>query len=333
MGWKGAIRTIAAAQRRAEREAQRRRRELEKEHQRYMKMQELEQAAYDVQEYENYVSLLTSVHKECSNNWDWESIKSSEQPEKPDKSSAYENQARTILNNYKPSVFDKLFNKIEKKQSHMVTEIENAIEKDEQKNKNELNKYEQEFEDWKNAKELATKILEGSPEAYLEAINQTEPFADINELGSSIEFIVRDKTTIEANMHVNSEKVVPKEIKSLLKSGKLSVKNMPKGLFFELYQDYVCSCILRVVREIFALLPIEAVLINAKGKLLSSKTGHIEEQTILSVAIPIKTLNNINLDMIDPSDSMENFVHNMSFKKSKGFEAVNDVEISELDIN
>lgn len=97
---------------------------------------------------------------------------------------------------------------------------------------------------------------------------------------------------------------------------------MPKGRFYELYQDYVCSCILRVARELFALLPIEMVIIHAIGNLLNSKTGHLEDKPIISVATPRKTLETFNFEMLDPSDSMENFVHKMTFKKTKGFEAV-----------
>lgn len=66
MGWKGTLRSLAAAQRRAEREAKRRQRELERQRKQLEKMEELELAAYEVQTFENYVDLLQSVHKECS---------------------------------------------------------------------------------------------------------------------------------------------------------------------------------------------------------------------------------------------------------------------------
>ena len=68
--------------------------------------------------------------------------------------------------------------------------------------------------------------------------------------------------------------------------------------------------------------PIEMVIIHAIGNLLNSKTGHLEDKPIISVAIPRKTLETFNFEMLDPSDSMENFVHKMTFKKTKGFEAV-----------
>ncbi len=74
--------------------------------------------------------------------------------------------------------------------------------------------------------------------------------------------------------------------------------------------------------KIYALLPIERVLINAKDNLLNPKTGHVEEQIILSVMVMRKTFEALNLNNIDPSDAMKNFVHNMKFKKTTGFDVI-----------
>ena len=104
---------------------------------------------------------------------------------------------------------------------------------------------------------------------------------------------------------------------------------MNKGKFNELYQDYICSCVLRVARELFALLPIENVFVTAIGELLNKQSGHIEEQPILSVNIPKNSLDKLNLGLIDPSDSMRNFVHNMDFKKTTGFNAVTRLSVVE----
>ncbi len=164
----------------------------------------------------------------------------------------------------------------------------------------------------------------------METIRETDPFADIQSLGSSFEFNVPDQRTIGAVFRVNADEVIPLETRSLLKSGKLSVKRIPTSKFNELYQDYVCSCVLRVAREILALLPVEFVIVTALGTLLDTRSGHIEEQPIVSAAIPRRTLERLNMASIDPSDSMSNFVHRMGFRKTKGFSAIAQVEPSEL---
>ena len=99
-----------------------------------------------------------------------------------------------------------------------------------------------------------------------------------------------------------------------------SVKQIPKGRFYELYQDHICSSVLRVAREVFAILPpVRVVFVHAACDLINTQTGYKDEQTILSVAIPRESLMDLNFEAVDCSDSMANFVHNMNFRKTKGF--------------
>jgi len=305
-----------------EREARRRQRELELQRKELAKMQELERAQFEVNEFENYIELIKSIHKECEKFWNWEEIKSSNPPEEPQPQQRNEVKAQKVFDNYTPSFFDKLFHKIEKKKSALLKEIEKAKEEDRIEHKKAYDEYLQNYQEWKTLTEIANKICAGDIEAYVEAIKEVNPFEEIKQIGSSIKFSVINKDLIECNLDVHDEKVIPKEEKSLLKSGKLSVRQIPTSRFYDLYQDYVCGCVLRIARELFSLLPIEMALINAHSKLLNTKTGHIEDMPILSAAIPKRTLEGLNFDEIDPSDSMKNFVHKMSFKKHQGFNPV-----------
>lgn len=166
------------------------------------------------------------------------------------------------------------------------------------------------------------RVLALEPQALVEAIHKLDPFSDISELGTDIRFAANEPTILEATIHVHSDSVVPKEVKGLLQSGRLSVKQMPRGKVTELFQDYVYGCVLRVANELFSALPIDTVIVTATDTLLNTATGHLEETPILSAAIPRRTLSRMNLEHIDPSDSMSNFVHRMKFKKIKGFEGV-----------
>ena len=322
MGWKSTLRSIQAAARRAEREAQRRQRELERQRAQLAKMQALERAAYEVQVYENYIEVLLSIHKECSDTWNWESIRSASPPAGPVKSSGQEISALYKLSAFEPGFLDRLFKRVESKRNELAEIVEEAKRRDEKEYQEALQAYKQEYAAWEEAHNLATWVLAGDPEAYTEVIKETDPFSDISELGSSIEFRVENARLVEAVLHVRAEDVVPSETKSLLKSGKVSVKKMSKTKYYELYQDYICGCVLRVARELMALLPIEMVIATAVGKLLNTQTGHMEEQSILAVAIPRDTLEGLNCNMIDPSDSMANFVHRMAFRKTQGFSAI-----------
>jgi hypothetical protein len=56
--------------------------------------------------------------------------------------------------------------------------------------------------------------------------------------------------------------------------------------------------------------------------MLNPKTGHQELTPILSVQFVRDSFARLNLANIDPSDSMANFNHTTSFKKTKGFTGV-----------
>lgn len=326
MTWRGALRSIEAASRRMEREEQRRQRELVRQERAYEKMQQLEQAAYDVEVHENRIDMLKSVHKECGGKWDWQAIYSQEAGAAPTQGAYLENAALAKLRGFKPSLVDKILGRTKSKIAALNDAVEAEKQKDIAEYEQALKDHQDELEDLEEAKKLANRIIQGEESAYLEAIEETDPFSDISALGSGLSFKLPDKSTIEATLSVRDQDSVPSEIKALLQSGKVSVKKMPKGAFYELYQDYICSCVIRVARESFALLPVQVVLVHAMGNVLNTKTGYIEEQPILSVSIPRETLDGLNLETIDPSDSMRNFVHNMDFKKTSGFRVVQKID-------
>ena len=94
---------------------------------------------------------------------------------------------------------------------------------------------------------------------------------------------VHDPKLIECELKVNGQDVIPADTKSLSAGGKLVVKAMPKARFHEIYQDYVCGCVLRLAREMFALLPVDNVILTATVDGTDSATGHVAELPVLSV--------------------------------------------------
>jgi len=333
MSWKGTVRSIGVAVRAAERDAKRRQRELERQQKQYEKMQELEQAAYEVEVYENDIEIVQSLHKECSVPIVWENIATSQGPETPENTKKHEITARSEAENYKPGFIDGIFNREEKKRIKLKESIASAVEKDELEYKACVSRWEEELNNWKESVALAQLLLKGDGNSKIAAIKDLDPFSEISTLGSSLSVSVGGNGVIEATIHIHGDDIVPCEVKSLLKSGRLSVKKMPKGKFNEIYQDYVCSCALRVANELFSAIPDDLVVVTAIDELLNTKTGHLDKVPILSVCISRSTLQSLNMNSIDPSDSMSNFIHNMSFKKTKGFEAVSRIEPEIIESN
>lgn len=330
MGWRGVLRDLQAASRRAERAAYRQQRVLEKQRQQFERMQEREQNAYEVEVYENQIELLTSVHKECGEVWDWKAIREAPPPDIPDRSDKHERRARSSLLHYEPSFLDRIFRRSESKREELEEAIEAARRNDQEDYHRSLQTYQRDKAGWEHSRRFAARVLAGDIDAYVEAIQETNPFSDLSLLGSSLRFRISSPYVVQATLHTNGQRAIPSEIKTLLKTGKVSVKAMPKSRFYEIYQDYVCGCVLRVGRELFALLPIRMVIVTALGEILNSQTGHLEERPILSIAIPRKTTSQIRWETVDPSDTLTNFIHRISFKRGKGLSAVEPIGLSEL---
>jgi hypothetical protein len=130
-------------------------------------------------------------------------------------------------------------------------------------------------------------------------------------------FTVETATLIGCELKVNGSQAIPSEVKTLTATEKVSVKPMPRARFHEIYQDYVCGCMLRVAREVFAMLPVDTVLITASADILDARTGQTLEQPVLSAVMPRAIVLGLDFDKLDPADAMENFLHRGNFKASR----------------
>lgn len=187
--------------------------------------------------------------------------------------------------------------------------------------------YLRDMDNYKKMVDIVNGVLSKNPQAYTYALNFFNPFDDLLEYGSDITFKA-NSNKVYVDFYVHNEEVIPNTTKKILRKG-LEVRDEPLPLsrFNEIYQDYVCSCILKIAKEIFQLFhTINEVQINAKSSLMNSATGNFEEQTIVSVNIDRTKLDQLNFELLDPSDSMSNFEHRMDFKKNEGFSPVQDLQ-------
>ncbi|MFS0781775.1 DUF4236 domain-containing protein [Bacillus sp. 1P06AnD] len=290
--------------------AAQKKRELEAKRKQQAKLAEQEYHALQAEEYENKIDRMLSLHKEADDPVQWEDMVHSSSP-----AAIYKEKAVRTYKEFKPSLFNKLLSNGDAKREKLRLAIADAEKKDESI-----------YKDWLETVDFAKRIIEGDLDAYVEAIEIMRPLDDIIEFGSGFECIAIDSDNMVVEFDVHSDTIVPKEQLSLTKTGKLSVKAMPKGKYYDYQQDYVCSCILRIARDLFALLPLQTIVINANDTIRDSSTGHLKTICILSVSIEKGRLNTLNFEHIDCSDSMANFPHHMAFKKWSGFHEVSKLK-------
>lgn len=157
---------------------------------------------------------------------------------------------------------------------------------------------------WEFYHNVAGKVLSGDIDTYLQLIYEVNPLDDLLSYGSNYEFGTDDPKKIEVEFNINEK---------ALSEAKRRFNNPEYNL---LLQDYVCSVCIRIARDMFALLPIKNTLIHAV----------LDGKTIVSVDFDRQSLSKVKFGYIDPSDTLEQFKHNMDFDEATGFRPVSNLE-------
>ena len=299
-------------------------RRIEKARQKTIETQNAYKAVTD---WKNYVLTLKTIHLKSSSIVDWNKIKNIEKPVQPKNEYKNEDFAKNQLENFKPSFLDNLFGLTPKKINNLKELVNQAKVKDENENDAKFKKYLDTFKDWEKLQEISLGIEKNQIEFYKKALEHFSPFSKIGEVGNQIN-INLENDYIDVDLTVNDIDVIPDYELKQTSTGKLSKTNMPKTRFNELYQQHICSCVLRVGREVFAHLPYEYSRINAIKKIVNCQNGNIEEKMILSVIFSKDNMQKINFEVNEPLENIILFNNNMSFHKINGFNEVNRMEFN-----
>jgi len=306
MGPMGIARAMQAAQRRLERDAQKRQRELMRQEKEKAKLSALEQARLEVETYENQLEVLLSVHKQPCEQWDWISLAAALPQPMPYNYFHGELRAKQHMLVAHPNA----------KQASNVAVLQGRMT-DEQWFQEAITIHGSETAEMEKLRELARRVLSGEHMAFIEAFAEFNPVAEFSSVGSLKQFAVESDDLIQCVFKANVSEVIPSEVKTLTASGKVSTKPMPKAQFHELHQDYVCGCVIRMAREVFAMLPVGTILVTALADVLDPRIGQFAEQPVLSVAMPRAVVASLDFDSISAADTMDHFVHRGNFKVSR----------------
>lgn len=157
---------------------------------------------------------------------------------------------------------------------------------------------------WEYYHSVASKILAGDIDTYLQLIYEVNPLDDLLSYGSNYEFGTDDSKKIEVEFNVNID---------ALTEARRELNNTEYNF---LLQDYVCSVCIRIARDMFALLPIKNTIVHTV----------LNGATILSVNFDRQGLSKLKFGYIDPSDALKQFECNMNFNELTGFSPVNNLE-------
>lgn len=319
MGWRGTLRSMAAASRQSAKNAERRYKEQQK-------IATYENAVSALKAWEDYLDGLIAIHVDLADSIDWAQILSSKRPIEPTRTTVKADVALLKIESFKPSMFNVFKGGTQKIRSKLEMDLEVAIKADEIIYQSRLNDFERNLVEWYEDRQLAKKILDNDLDAQKSVLDEYLRESLSENIGTSIEFETFS-TGIHAQPNIHSDQIVPKFRRKILASGKLSETPMPAAQFNELYQDYVASVALKMAGDIFHVLPVSEVWVTCRTEILNKATGHIENTPILSVHFVRSTFQRINLETIDTSDCLALFNHKMSFTKKSGFSAIEPYQL------
>ena len=124
---------------------------------------------------------------------------------------------------------------------------------------------------WDFYKSVADKILSGDIATYLHVIEVIRPLDDLMLYGGDFEFDTDDETVMEIEFDVMPEDVLGENCSE------------------DLLQEYVSACVIRVARDIMALLPVQTVKVNAV----------LDNRTLLAVDFDKATMLDVDFDESD----------------------------------
>ncbi len=241
-----------------------------------------------------------------------------------------EQQATAALNGYAPGLQDKLLGRIESKRAELRAAVEEARRRDDLAYGHACTEHDRAMARWKWFHEVARGVCAGDLRAYAAVLEQMSPFHELEELGTAVKVVVPSAWCLDATVAVRDADIIPNEEHTLTASGKLSIKKVPQGKYWELYRAHVCSSALRVGRELLGLLPVQFVIVHVAAPMLNPSTGHQEEQPVLSVGFARETMARLAFDTVDPAAALKNFVHHIDFKKTKGMGVVAPLQVAEF---
>jgi hypothetical protein len=243
-------------------------------------------AAHEVNQFENYLELLVSLHKDCGDDWGWPSTAKVGAPPLPSRGDRHESAEAAEMQAYKPGFFEKLFGGDKKRLALLANAVERGRDADHAEHMEAVREHQAMHALWSTRKMLASRVLAGEVAAYSEALEHAAAFEELAAFRTRIAVAAAEPDVVALLCELGSDELVPTEEVKLTAAGKLSTKAMPAGRCWALYQDHVCSCALRIANETFAVLPISRVIVNIGTVQTNTSTGHRELATLLAAIHP-----------------------------------------------
>ncbi|UTR06459.1 hypothetical protein MM326_20690 [Alkalihalobacillus sp. LMS6] len=177
------------------------------------------------------------------------------------------------------------------------------------------------YQRWEKELPFTKQIMEGHQQSWREAVKKYASFHQNLNLAKAYSLYVYDRHTVECDVFIHSiDSVIPARIEKVTKRGTIRYHDMGKTKRNDLYQDYVYSCVNKIVNDLFAVLPCKRVFINA---VIGSYDDHLP---ILSSVVERKHHRQLRC----AKNTLEKQRHMVKFKVRTGFEPIHTIYSPDL---
>jgi len=210
--------------------------------------------------YNTYLKMIQTFHKGLSG-ITYHVLEVLEKPNEPYRSRKYEILHKKRVDDFKPSLFQKVFKKDSEKLKQLKDELCLAKEKDERQYYSD---YQQFNDNMKNYEELLDhyKRIQGKDENTLKYwLEMNQPYKELEKMGMTINYEL-EKDTLEISILHENKNIVPMYEK-LMVDNKVVTRRLSDSRITEIFKNMMISASVRAARESFESVPVKKVIIKS----------------------------------------------------------------------
>lgn len=264
-------------------------------------------------QHDEYLQALTSMHRGCAAVIDWEARAGVTPPPGPRPVHTNERAAQKAMNAYRPTLMSRLLGKVKAERRALRNNVAEGWVLDEKLFSAKEAAYEQGLRLHEEAVALARRVLAGEAAAFRQAISLADPLMPIGRLGERATFTALTPKSYAVKLFLRAEDVMPEQRVRLLASGRVAVQPFPGPDACRLLRDHVCSAGLRAARELFALLPLEDLIITAIEDTPEVNTGRESRRTLIRFRAPRSAIEALDFYELDSVEAMQKLWHRADF--------------------
>lgn len=280
-----------------------------------------------VSQYDAHIQRLTTLHVLTADRMDWPGLSELSDPSEPAFDGVRTKRAQQALDSFSPSLIDYVFMRAARLRRELEEALDRATILDRKCHEEASQKWKVECARNHQVRSFSKSVVEQNNKAWLRVIELLEPLKGLHGVAESANVHWDSPAHAEVTILLTSDEVIPAMSLTLTKRGLLSEKPMAQKKRWEMYEDAICGAAIRATRELFAVLPFEAITVHCNSGSISTETGAHEEVPVLSVHYPRNAFLALIFEHIDPSDSLRRFRHNKDFKRGEGFRPVERISL------